>query len=322
MFNFFRKKRTLKTIEEYAYILNDGAKAKSSNILDNNIIKIDEGQLGIKHFKIKKIQSGIEPSIICIDGFLSEDYKNPESDWEQLFKLYPDNSIFHVEWESDKLKALAIKTVAVSAVLRNLGRAATVSGTIGLTGAVGLGIGGLGSLGLASSALPVAALTLGPVLRSWSVACTNAEKTGELLSEIIKCTNKEYILIGHSLGSRVIHSCLSNLRINNHSFIKEVHLLGGAVDIPITKEGKSSKTDWNGINKIVSGKIYNYYSDGDDVLKYFYRVAQRMKFSFGEPIGINKIEFLGVENEEAKKDNKSIGHMEYKNNLENILIKL
>ena len=85
--------------------------------------------------------------------------------------------------------------------------------------------------------------------------------------------------MGHSLGARVIHSLLSALSTVDRSCIKEVYLLGGAVD--------GTKTDtWGEIAKAVDGRIYNVYSSNDDVLRMLYQGANAF---LSQPIGIRDI---------------------------------
>ncbi len=313
MFNVFKRKEKIKSVTYYSDILDkeNGHKNVTNNTMKNtsSILHLsiinNPFKTKIEDFDITEIQSGREPSIICIDGFLTEGCKSPEKDWEQINKLYPYNAIYHIKWESERLRSLAIKATSSSFIFKR----AALAGGVALFGAV------------VSGFTPLIATTLTPVLHSWSVACKKAELSGEFLAEIIQHTNKEYILIGHSLGSRVIHSCLSSLKMNNHSFIKDVHLLGGAVDNhKVRKKGKLSKTNWTGISNVVSGEINNYHSENDDILKYFYTAAEGLKFNFGEPIGRSEINISGIKNINAsKKSGLNIGHMEYKENLGTIL---
>jgi pimeloyl-ACP methyl ester carboxylesterase len=101
------------------------------------------------------------------------------------------------------------------------------------------------------------------------------------LADLIARTDSRdgFILMGHSLGARVIHSLLSVLSTTDRNCIKGVYLLGGAVD------GTKEDT-WGEIAQAVDGRIYNIYSTEDDVLDKLYRGANAF---LSQPIGIRAI---------------------------------
>lgn len=234
----------------FEYIKEKGSNAlsrKSSNDVDYSLIKIKEGH---------------GEAIIFIDGFLSEK-KNNREDWEsQLKEIYPDNPWYYVEWEADNLKAIGkqLGGVIVSRVIA--GRVMASATPVGL---------------------PL--LTLSLVKNPWSKAYNNAKLTGELLGASIITKEKEFILCGHSLGARVIYYALVYLVNNNKKVIKDVHLLGGAVD---NKNG-----NWHMAKEGVYGSINNYISLNDKVLSRMYKVGTAF---MSNPIGINNIDIEEVNN--------------------------
>lgn len=121
----------------------------------------------------------------------------------------------------------------------------------------------------------------------WSIALRNAELAGERLYEtLISCpTNAEYIFYGHSLGARVIYNCLKrNITQADTINIIEVNLFGGAIPNDVITWEKSVGS--------VNGKIYNYFSQYDDVLNYAYKIG-----SAGiKPIGNSEIKMINIEN--------------------------
>lgn len=259
----------------------------------------------IDGFDIIKIQQGKKPSIICIDGFLNEKVKEAPGKWlEDLSEIYPENEILYVKWESKRLQDIA-------------------------SSASGLGVGEIAKKGLwsmAKSASKVAATKIAPVgvafqalglaTNPWSVAGVKAYQTGVLLADIIARTEKEYILIGHSLGARVIYSCLASLKTKDETFIKDVHLLGGAVNnICSSAKEPSNAVNWSSIDNAVSGEIHNYFSLNDSVLKYLYKLGEGVKFDIGNPIGRNKIENPKIKNHDVS--NYVTGHTKYKEELKN-----
>lgn len=255
----------------------------------------------IKGFEIKKIKHGIEPSIICIDGFLTEKGEKADSWLEPITKIYPENTIYVVRWESKRLLDIgklcdfeikkgvgfrAVKTLA----LRASKKAATK----------------LSPLSAAFTAVNIAT-------NPWSVARIKALQTGALLADIIARTEKKHILVGHSLGARVIYSCLAALKTKEQQYIQDVHLLGGAVNNSIS-ENDEIPTNWFNIHKAVSGNIFNYFSQNDDVLKYMYPVGE---FFQGEAIGRNKIDSSFIKNIDVS--NRISGHSKYKECLAKVI---
>ena len=258
----------------------------------------------IDGFEIVKIKPGIEPTIICIDGFLNEENKNATQPWiAGLEEKYKKNTIYYVKWESKRLMSLVTSfgQVISSEGLKNT----TLKATLSASKAVATKVAPLG----------LAIQTLGLATNPWSVASIKAYQTGALLADIIARTDKEYILIGHSLGARVIYSCLASLKTKDKYFIKDVHLLGGAVDKNC--ENDDSRVCWSELHNSVSGKIRNYYSKNDTVLQTLYKVGEGVKFEFGDPIGRHPIENGKIDNIDVTEYIK--GHTEYKPNLNKIL---
>jgi len=144
----------------------------------------------------------------------------------------------------------------------------------------------------------------GLIHNPWKIALKNAEMVGKSLFDVFYACPKEreYIFFGHSLGARMIyHFLLGNNDPLKKIKIKEVHLLGGAVE--------NDEKMWQQTQEAVKEKIYNYYSVNDDVLKKAYPIG---KFK-SSPIGLNKINCSNVIN-----INVSIyvgGHSKYVKNL-------
>jgi hypothetical protein len=86
-------------------------------------------------------------------------------------------------------------------------------------------------------------------------------------------------LMGHSLGSQVILSMVENLAKKNHDkIIESVHFFGAS----ITSDVPSSKKYGKLLDKVIRGKIVNYFSPTDEVLKW----ANNEKFVNG-PLGLD-----------------------------------
>ena len=259
----------------------------------------------IEGFDIVQVKSGIEPAIICIDGFLTEEDKTTADTWvESLQNHYPEHAVYHVKWESKRLRDLAsyiASSLSTDQLKKNILISALSASKSAATKIAPLGM---------------AFQTLGLVSNPWSVASIKAYETGILLADIIARTNKKYILIGHSLGARVIYSCLASLKTKETPYIKDVHLLGGAVDNNCVSN--NDRVNWNDLHHTVSGKIYNYFSQNDTVLQILYKAGEAVKFEFGNPIGRHEIDNEFINN--INVSNYINGHTEYKKKLPNILI--
>jgi len=261
----------------------------------------------IDGFEIIRIKPGKSPAIVCIDGFMTQGSKETRKVWlEKIEKLYPENEVYHVGWESKRLKDIA-KTGA--GLASKEGAKSTL---------VGFAASASKKAATKIAPLGIAFQALGLLDHPWAIAGIKAYQTGALLADMMARTEEEYVLIGHSLGARVIYSCLSTLKTKDRKFVKEVHLLGGAVNNTVSGEGEAEKkVNWSGIDGAVEGPIYNYYSDKDDVLRYLYTVGEAVKFESGSPIGRNPINVDCVVNIDVS-DIVS-GHTAYKPNLTDVI---
>ncbi len=132
------------------------------------------------------------PAIITVNGFLSENLESVDEWKKGIEKKYPNNTWYHLKWESESKQSLITKSVTTNV----------------LTGSFMIGS-----------------------FMSWRKAIINSEISGILFAEVIEnCKTKNFILMGHSLGCGVIFNCLKYLNKNNTTKIKSIHLLGGAID--------------------------------------------------------------------------------------------
>ena len=248
----------------------------------------------IYKFHIENIKDGKEPAVVTINGFLSEkDLKNEKGyqDWESTIEThFADNEWYHVYWEAKNLYdlgSLVIGSGTSTGLSVIIGKAAShaakqVSKKVG-------------PVGTAMTAMQLSA-------NPWHVALVKAQKTGVLLADILKRTNKKYTLLSHSLGCRVAYCTLLALATTGEKLIKDVHLTGGAVD--------RKRDNWKILKQSVSGKVFNYYSKTDKILKLLYRAGT---FFTESPIGISKIDRIkGIRNIDVSKFVK--GHMDFKPN--------
>ncbi|MBO1769293.1 DUF726 domain-containing protein [Agrococcus sp. TF02-05] len=249
-----------------------------------------------KSFRIELLRpgSGGVPVLVA-NGFLSEGDGERWGGWKSMVDArYPDSPVYRVRWGSKELRhfgftsAGTLSSVGLTALTRAAAAAATKAGARLLGNVVG-------------PALVVADLARNP----WHVAKTRADKTGVVVGDLLARTDaKEYVLIGHSLGARVMAVAAETLGTKpGGPRIQTVHLLGPAM---------GAKRNWEGLTAAVDGLIYCYHSSNDAVLKIVYpaaQVGQRAAGFAGFIPGSGK-----VENVDVTKTVKT--HFEYQNHVQ------
>ena len=248
----------------------------------------------IKGFKIVPLKQGRGPSVLIVNGFLTQK-KNQEREWlETLGRHYRGNPWYLVEWETKALydlgKLVGGEMPTGLAGLAAVGKAAKAASRKAL-----------GPLALLDGAVLATRLAMNP----WHVAWIKSTQTGSVLADIIARTSgrKQYVLMGHSLGAKVVFHCLQALGGHAKPRIKTAHLLGAAV-------GTGKAKDWQLAASAVSGKIHNYYSKNDDVLRILVKVGQAFR---GSPaIGRNPIRSAPTNLENHDVTNQVAGHGEFK----------
>lgn len=253
----------------------------------------------IKDFKITKIKDGTGPALIFINGFLSQKNQDP-GDWiNAVSKKYPNNPYYYVNWESSSLYEMG------SLIGKGIGGAAFKKLITELMKR--------GSKSFAKKLNPLNLVqTVSELIGNpWHTSMVKASMTGILLADIIARTNNPngFILMGHSLGSRVIYYLLCSLSTKKCTLINDVFLLGGAVD-------RKDANGWSEAIKPIKGKVINCYSRNDDTLKFLYQGANALTSA---PIGLGDIEMT-----HPKIINKDVsstigGHMQYKEKFGEIL---
>ena len=121
--------------------------------------------------ELKLIRPGIYPTIITIDGFLS-DNNAVDNEWEEAInRYYPNNEWFHLKWKSKSVKDL-ITNFSVH----------------------------IGIRGILNVAIPysIAFHPISIAQNTWYRALRNSKVAGNDLADIlIKNKSQEFILMGH-----------------------------------------------------------------------------------------------------------------------------
>jgi pimeloyl-ACP methyl ester carboxylesterase len=237
------------------------------------------------------------PTIITIDGFLTQKSPSPNQWRSGLNRSYGSTAPwYHLTWESKTLYELgkavsaAVAGAGVEGLMRTYAKRATKAAA-----------GGIGNV------LLLATIARNPF---W-VAMNKAAMAGAMLADVLARTRNPngFILIGHSLGARLIFYALQALSTREAlPLVREAVLLGGAVGID--KSGQ--KDGWRQAAAAVEGKIHNFYSHNDDVLAYAYKAATLMQSA---PIGIHRIGYRRLDIVDHDVTKTVRGHNDYKRTL-------
>jgi hypothetical protein len=232
---------------------------------------------------------------IGVTGWVKE-----ESNFTVPWKVVGSNSeVFGLRWEMEPLMNLgnAISALVTSAAWSVAGRevlARTFFHTL-----------------MSAVMLPLGLLKVaGVVDNPFSVAKSRADKAGEVLADVLinKAQGERPVtLIGYSLGSRLIFSCLQTLaKRNAYGLVESVILMGSPTP--------SNAEHWRLMRSVVSGRLVNVFSENDAVLAFLYRTSS---LQLGVA-GLQKVEGVpGVENLDVSE--MISGHLRYQYLLGRIL---
>ncbi|GLI76316.1 hypothetical protein PoHVEF18_004587 [Penicillium ochrochloron] len=232
---------------------------------------------------------------IGVTGWVKE-----ESDFVVPWRVVgADSEVFALRWETESLMNLgnAISALVTSAAWSVAGReilSRTFFAAI-----------------MSAVMLPVGLMKVARVVDNpFSVAKARADKAGEALADALinKAQGERPVtLIGYSLGSRVVYSCLQSLcRRSAYGLVESAILMGS----PTPSDGEA----WRRMRSVVSGRVVNVFSENDSVLAFLYRTSS---LQFGVA-GLQPIEGVpGVENLDVSE--KISGHLRYQYLLGSIL---
>ncbi|KAH9906301.1 DUF726-domain-containing protein [Xylariomycetidae sp. FL2044] len=143
----------------------------------------------------------------------------------------------------------------------------------------------------------------------FSLARNRSEKAGKILADALinKVQGERPVtLIGYSLGARVIYSCLRVLAERKaFGLVDTVVLIGAPVP--------SNTGHWQMMRTVVSGKLFNVFSENDFILAFLYRTTSLqlgiagLQAIVGSEDGQDVID--GVENLDLS--NEVMGHLRY-----------
>ncbi|KUJ08448.1 DUF726-domain-containing protein [Mollisia scopiformis] len=136
----------------------------------------------------------------------------------------------------------------------------------------------------------------------FAIARNRSEKAGRVLADALinrAQGERPVTLIGYSLGSRVIYSCLKSLAERQaFGLVENVIFIGSPIP--------SNSNNWRVMRSVVSGKMFNIYSENDYILAFLYR-ATSIQFGVAGLQEIGDVE--GIENMNLSKEVS--GHLRY-----------
>ncbi|MFD6091426.1 DUF726 domain-containing protein [Oerskovia sp. NPDC060338] len=211
-----------------------------------------------KSFRIELLRPGRGGvPVLVSNGFLTEGDQEKWGGWKSIVDgRYPDSPVYRVRWGAKELKDFGVMGAGL------IGKA---GGTTAVKGAAAVAH-KAGAKFLGRTIAP-ALLATDLAKNPWHVAKSRADKTGVIVGDLLARTEAEsYVLIGHSLGARVMAVAAEALGTKpGGPRIRSVHLLGAAI---------GAKSDWRDLTGSVDEAVYGYHSTRDNVLNVVYRVAQ------------------------------------------------
>lgn len=146
----------------------------------------------------------------------------------------------------------------------------------------------------------------------FSLARNRSEKAGKILADALinKVQGERPVtLIGYSLGARVIFSCLRTLAERRaFGLVEDVVFIGAPIP--------SDRHHWQTMRSVVSGRMFNVYSENDYILGFLYR-ATSMQLGIAGLQEIRDIE--GVVNLDLSEEVQ--GHLRYAGLIGSILVR-
>lgn len=211
-----------------------------------------------KSFRIELLRPGKGGvPVLVTNGFLSEGGRDKWGGWKSIVDArYPESPVYRVWWGAKELRDFGVLGASAGGKAAGTAAAKIVAASATKAGAKHLS----NFIGPAMVATDIAK-------NPWHVAKSRADKTGIILGDLLaRTTAGSYVLVGHSLGARVMAVAAQTLGTTvGGPRIQAAHLLGAAI---------GAKSDWDSLTAAVDDAVYGYHSNNDNILKFVYRTAQ------------------------------------------------
>lgn len=249
-----------------------------------------------KSFRIELLRPGRGGiPVLVANGFLTDGKGEKWGGWKTIVNdRYPDSPVYRVYWGAKELRDFGVLGAGAFGKAGGTVAAKAAAATATKAGAKILG-------NIVGPAMIATDLAKNP----WHVAKSRADKTGVIVGDLLARTDAEsYVLIGHSLGARVMVVAAQTLGTKpGGPRIQSAHLLGAAI---------GAKSNWDGLTAAVDDVVYGYHSTTDNVLKYVYKTAQAGETAAG---------LHGFKPDSSKLQNVNVSaqvktHFDYQDNVE------
>ncbi|KAL5630751.1 hypothetical protein BROUX41_000623 [Berkeleyomyces rouxiae] len=235
--------------------------------------------------------------IVTVSGWMTgkvDDVRLPFSTVDSVM-----GDIYSVLWEPEMLKSMGdtINILATEALTQGLQQ------VLGSTILISL---------MAALQLPVVLTKLAYLIDNpWAVSLDRATSAGLILADSLidrSLGTRPVTLVGYSLGSRVIFSCLQELaKKGAYGLVQNVYLFGSPMVV--------KKDEYLAVRSVVSGHFLNGYNRNDWILGYLFRLTSG---GISRVAGLTEItDVPGVDNFDCT-DYVS-GHMQYRTAMPRLL---
>ncbi|KAF2716322.1 DUF726-domain-containing protein [Polychaeton citri CBS 116435] len=227
--------------------------------------------------------------IVTVSGWMTgkvDDVRLPFSTVDSIM-----GDIYSIYWEPEMLQSTGqtINILATEALTQ------TIQQILGSTVLTAL---------MAGISLPLILTKLSYLIDNpWSVSLARADAAGLILADSLVDRNlgaRPITLVGYSLGSRVIFSCLKELAARGaQGLVQNVYLFGTPV--------VAKKDEYLRARTVVSGRFVNGYATNDWILGYLFRATAG---GIMRVAGLSTVDIPGVENMDLTETVP--GHMAYR----------
>ncbi|KAM7190353.1 Protein of unknown function (DUF726) domain containing protein [Naviculisporaceae sp. PSN 640] len=235
--------------------------------------------------------------IVTVSGWMTgkvDDVRLPFSTVDPVM-----GDIYSVLWEPEMLTSMGdtINILATEALTQGLQQ------ILGSTILIGL---------MSALQLPVVLTKLSYLIDNpWTVSLDRATMAGKILADSLIDRNlgtRPVTLVGYSLGSRVIFSCLLELaKKGAYGLVQNVYLFGSPI---VVKQDEYLRA-----RSVVAGRFLSGYNRNDWILGYLFRLTNG---GIRRVAGLAAIEGIpGIENMDVSEF--VVGHMDYRNAMPRLL---
>ncbi|KAF3987535.1 hypothetical protein FT663_04412 [Candidozyma haemuli var. vulneris] len=210
----------------------------------------------VQTFELKPLHNNKRTNlIITVSGWMNGDLDDVRLPFSTVDPVMGD--MFSLLWEPEMLRSMG----------QTIGILATEALSTSIQQILGATI--LSAL-MSAIQLPMALSKLSYLLDNpWNVSLDRAWKAGKILADTLMSGNmgvRPITLVGFSLGSRLIYSCLIELaQRGGYGLVENVILLGNPVAVKYEQITLA--------RSVVSGKFVNGYSKNDWILGYLFRAT-------------------------------------------------